>query len=195
MLKLNVLGYSLTLLFSLNGIAVAGDFHYAIDVTNQLVEDGNGHLTGLRMNWLYDKEATQMLIEGEDLAADKQAATLKMVADLMIADLHSQHYFTQLSLNDQALEVAKASDYQLSLLPDQRLKLDFLLPLATAQTLTGKHLAIALADPSGSAIPVYQDQGHIILGTQTQKNCPLTLEQKQEFAHGEPAQIVHLQCK
>lgn len=195
MLKLNILGCSLTLLVSLNGMAAAGDFHYAINVTNQLVEDSNGHLTGLQMAWVYDKEATQMLIADEDLAADKQAATLKVVADLMIADLHNQNYFTHLTLDGQRLKIAKVSDYHLSLLPDQLLKLDFLLPLATPQTLAGKRLDVGLADPSGSAIPVYQYQKQVTLGTYTQKNCQLTLEQKQEFTHGEPAQVVHLQCK
>ncbi|QQZ27841.1 DUF1007 family protein [Thiothrix subterranea] len=173
----------------------ANDFHYGIEASHQVQENAAGQLTGLQMHWVYDAAVTAMLIEGEDLQPNNRTATLKTVGDLMLSDLKTHAYFTTITLNDAALPIANVSEYHLDLLPDQRLQLDFVLPFAAPQTLTGKRLAVALADPTGSAIPMYKDQNSITLGAQTQQDCQTTIEQKPTFEHGEAAQIIQLQCR
>lgn len=186
---------SLLLLSSLAGQVWADGFHYEITVDSQLQEDADGKLSGLRMQWLYDPTVSKMLLEGEDLGADKRAATLQTIAADIVGDLHAYSYFTRLTLAGQALPTAKVSDYQLELGADQRLQLSFLLPLASPQALAGKRLDIAMLDPAGTGVLKHQNASHLILGAQTGALCTLTLEQNTDYTHSEPAQIAHLQCR
>lgn len=174
---------------------VAGGFHYDIDVSNQLVEDASGKLTGLQMRWLYGQEVSQILLEGEDLSAGQRAASLQALADQMLGDLLKLNYFTRLNLDGQALQLVTVTRYRLELTQDQRLQLDFLLPIVTPQHLAGKKLDVALADSSGSATLKYQDASRIMLGSKLKATCTVGLEQKEDFAHGDPAQIAHVQCR
>lgn len=192
----NVLKAAAVLLLGLGGQAFAHDVHFTIDATSQLVEDTDGRLTGIRMGWLHDAPLSQMILEGEDLTEGQRAATLKVLADRLVGDLHRLDYFTHLTLDGKALPIAAVSDYQLELGEAQRLNLAFLLPLTTPQDLAGKRLDIALFDAEGVETLVYKDEGDITLGEKIKAACDLTLEKKQQGdAHGESAQVVHLQCR
>ncbi|QLQ31810.1 MAG: DUF1007 family protein [Candidatus Thiothrix singaporensis] len=192
---LNRLPYLSVLLLTLSGQAFAHGFHYQLDVASQLQENANGELTGVRMNWFYDTEVTDMLLEGEDLSADKRAQTLQTIGQQVIADLGKLHYFTNLSLDGKPLALAAATDFHMDLSPDNHLNLNFLLPLPTPQNLHGKHLDIAMADSTGSAVLAYKDVSRIRLGEKLAAACTLTLQDRQAFADGEPAQLVRMQCK
>ena len=125
---------SLLLLSSLAGQVLADGFHYEITVDSQLQEDADGKLSGLRMQWRYDPTVSKMLLEGEDLGADKRAATCKPLRRILSATCKP----IAISPPDAGWTGgahAKVSDYQLELGADQRLQLSFLLPLASPQAL------------------------------------------------------------
>lgn len=179
----------------LSGAVWADGFHYTITVDSQLQEDADGKLTGLRMQWLYDPTVSQMLLEGEDVSANQRAATLHSVATAIVGDLQAYAYFTRLTLAGQALPLGKVTDYQLELRADQRLQLGFTLPLAAAQPLAGKRLELALADPAGTGALKHPDASHVKLGEKMAAVCQLSLQDRPQYAHGEAAQAVTMECR
>lgn len=189
------------LLLGLARLAAADGLHYGIEVDVQWQADAEGRLTGLRMQWVYDAQASRLLIDGEDISPNKQAASLKFIADLMLADLRLQHYYTRLSLKGQSqpLAFAPVREYQVHLLPGQRLVLELLLPLASAQTLAGQQLTLALAEPLGNAALRYREPDGISLGASIQALCQATLApqpaSQPPSAQGGAVQLLYLHCR
>ena len=182
------------LFLCLYGEAYTAGFHYKIDVATHIIEDSSGKLNGLRMQWLYDSQITKLVIKGKDMSNPQRFAKLNRVADLMMSDLSDFDYFTRLKISGKQLQVATVTDYQLDLLNGQ-LTLDFMLPLTEPLDLSGKQLSLEMADPAGTATLKFLNSNPIRLGVKTQTACEVTLEERQEYSHGEAPQIGYLQCK
>ena len=146
------------------------------------------------MHWLYDPQVSAIMLEDENMSDAQRAATLRAVSERMMSDLYKYSYFTRLFVGEQALQVVAVTEYHLELTPDKRLQLDFPLSLAKPQPLAGKQLDINLVDPAGTAILLYRAVEDISIGP-TKSACAVEIEAHPNFAHGEPAQTVHLQCR
>lgn len=194
MSKWKIAGTVAVLCLSLARAASADGVHFWIDMNSQLISDATGKLTGVRMSWLFDKAASEALLEGENVDASHLPATLKTVAARIITDLHSRSYFTHLNIGTMPLRVAMVTDYQLNLGQDKRLKLDFLLPLSNPQPLSVKRLDIEVADPAGTTVFLYPSTQAVSTGARW-ADCAISLEAHRDFAPGQPAQTAHLQCR
>ncbi|MEE9352049.1 MAG: DUF1007 family protein [Thiotrichaceae bacterium] len=173
----------------------AGGFHYEIDAHTHFMTNDTGAVSGLEMTWIYDKQISDMIIEDEDLSEAKRADTLKTVASLMIQDLDPMNYFTSLLINDQPATFKGVNQQQLQLVNQKQLKLTFLIPLEKPVNIKNITFDLALADPNGAGIIIYNDIQSLTMDKKLQTRCKPTLVDHKEFEHGQAAQLVKVSCQ
>jgi len=178
---------------------LADNFHYEIRPATRFMADEQGRLTALGMNWEYDKEVADVLLQGQDLSPDKRANTLQNLAQAMVRDLHELGYFTQLFVNGQAQPVQRVQEYGAQLSPDGKLQLSFRLPLQQPVEVRNKRMALTLADYDGAALIAYQGPRHIVMDDALVKHCklPAITEEIVELPndHSPTVQTVHIDCR
>ena len=169
----------------------AAGFHYQLDLTAKLVSNAEGKLQAIQMSWLYDKELSSILMDGEDLSESKRDATLKRRAADILSGLKDAKYFTIALLDQKALKFNKVEHYKLRLIKESRLQMNLTLPLAQPQTLKGHELALIVTDDSGVGLATFIDTNHMLLGESFSKICqaPKLLQKKQAEVDGH-AQVV-----
>lgn len=157
----------------------AAGFHYQLDLTAKLVNDQQGELTAIQMSWIYDKELSAILMDGEDLSEAKQEATLKKRAADILDGLTDVNYFATILLDKKPLQFTAVEKYQLRLNKESRLQMNLTLPLKKKQTLKGHTLEIIVTDDSAVGLATFIDTSHMLLGEQFKASCKApTLVQK-----------------
>ncbi len=154
-----------------SSVAMADGFHYKIDTSARLKANAAGELVAVGLNWVYDADVSSALLEDDDLSAEHRAATLQARAGDIINDLRGLGYFTQLSVDGQALAVGDVTEYGMDLSADERIKLSFLLPLQQPLDVKGKQLSLAVADPDGVASMLYSDPNQLSLDPELAAHC------------------------
>lgn len=177
-----------------SALALAGGYHYQVDVSTTFKQDAAGRLNALQMEWVYGQAMTELLVRQEDLVVEKRAAALKTAAGLMMKDLQAHSYFTRLNLGGELQQVVTSTNYALELTPQQRLRLRFLLPLVRPIDMRQQQLALEMLDPKGTAILLYTDDSYVNADAGLLEQCDFRVDQKAEFEHGEAAQTVQVQC-
>lgn len=172
----------------------ASGFHYNIDVSSRLTTNEQNQLSALHMDWLYDVQLSQILLENEDISPAGLPATLQDIANRMVHDLQTYHYFTQIVVNKQILPLAQVTDYQLQLL-GERLQLTLSVPLQQPQPLAGQYITINMLDPAGTGTLKHAAAERIQRSGYTLDNCGVSITENADYDHGEPAQHVLLQCR
>jgi len=158
----------------------AAGFHYQLDLTAKLVNNPENELTAIQMSWIYDKELSAILMDGEDLSEAKREASLKKRAADILSGLSDVKYFTTLLLDKNALEFADVEKYQLRLNKESRLQMNLTLPLKKSHTLKGHTLDIVVTDDSAVGLATFIDTSHMLLGEKFKATCKApTLVQKQ----------------
>ncbi len=159
-----VLGLTGVLL--LQPAAQAHSFHYSVQVASQLHSNAQGQLQSISMDWDYDPQVTDVMLEGEDLSPAAQAQTLQALTARLMQDLAALNYFTDLKINDGTVLFQEPTDVQLQIKGidhAQHLLLHFTLPLQAPLTVMGKPLVLTLADPYGTGSAQYADTSRITL--------------------------------
>ncbi|MDD5392536.1 MAG: DUF1007 family protein [Thiothrix sp.] len=178
----------------------AHDFHHQISVDTALKTNAQGELVGLQMHWLNDENVSKAMLEDEDMSPEHREQTLQQIGGRLLHDLRPMGYYTQLKLDGQTIQPAEAKEYTLTVTADQRLMLDFLLPLPAATAMQGKTLTWNMLDPEGSGILRYADSSHLSLGENPPAHCQLTLSAATAAADATPeeqskaSQTVSLTC-
>jgi len=149
----------------------ADGFHYQIQAATKLVGDPAGQLKAIDMVWTYDPELAAILLEDEDLSAANKAATLKQRASDILVDLFKLGYFSQLTVDSQALSFNEVQDYSMVLNPDQSMSLSFQVPLKAPIAVAGKKISLSLADPDGIATVFYKNPQDASLDEALSKIC------------------------
>ena len=160
----------LALLF-VSGTLNAAGFHYRLEVAATLELDEKSQLTAVQMDWLYDAELSSVLMDGEDLSADKRDEVLKRRAADILEGLDGMDYFTSLYLEDKFLHVAAVKNYTLSLADQNRLRLNLTLPLKQAADLTGKKLLMKVSDETGIGLATVSSADSVTLPATLAKLC------------------------
>ncbi len=192
MFKTVISSFSILLLL-LSNTLLAGGFHYEIDAQTRLVSNDSGYIKGLEMTWVYDAAISDLITQDEDLSTKNRDGTLKSLAILMVEDLHDLNYFTSLLIDGKPAIFAEPTHNRLEMLNGKQLKLTFFLPLATP--LAAKNIDLALADPNGAGVVIYNDDRSITFDEKLQKRCNKILVNHEEFEHGQAAQIVKITCQ
>ncbi len=149
----------------------AGGYHYQLDLTAKLVNNPQKELTAIQMSWVYDKELSVTLMDGEDLSEAKREETLRKRAADILTGLTGMKYFTSLLLDDQLLEFAQVENYKLLLNDESRLKMNLTIPLKESQRLKGRTLEIIVTDDTGVGLATFVDTNHLLLGEVFKSEC------------------------
>ena len=170
--KLPSLFFALTIssLFSLT-TAQADGFHYTIHAATKFLATPSGELQALQMDWTYEPDVAEFLLEDDDLSEGQKEATLKQRGKDILTDLHDLNYFSQLTINEQAINFAQFQDYSMTLNADGSLTLSYKLPLVAATAIAGKNIALRLADPDGVGELGYDNASKASLDETLAKSC------------------------
>lgn len=177
----------------------AGGYHYQLDLTAKLVNNPQKELTAIQMSWIYDKELSAILMDGEDLSETKREEALKKRAADILTGLTEMKYFTSLLLDDQPLEFAKVKNYKLLLNDESRLLMNLTIPLKESQRLKGRTLDITVTDDTGVGLATFVDTSHLLLGEVYKTDCKApSLVQKQLAeidGHAQTTETMTVDCR
>ena len=177
----------------------AGGYHYQLDLTAKLVNNPQKELTAIQMSWIYDKELSAILMDGEDLSEAQREGTLKKRAADILIGLTEMKYFTSLLLDDQPLEFAKVENYKLLLNDESRLMMNLTIPLRESQRLKGRTLDITVTDDTGVGLATFIDTSHLLLGEVYKTDCKApSLVQKQLAeidGHAQTTETMTVDCR
>lgn len=147
--------------------------HSFIDIQTTLVTQQQ-QLTGLKMVWTMDEiTSADLLYDAQKAKADSDIWK-KLAAEVM-ARVLSQHYFTDFYRDGKPVRYLDLpSEYKLSRKGDQAV-LEFVMPLAKPQPLSGKPMTFSTFDPSYFVDMTYKDQSALHLPPELAKACSITL--------------------
>ena len=157
-------------LLALQNLFAAG-FHYQFDLTAKLVNNPQNEITAIQMSWVYDKELSAILMDGEDLSEAKREETLKRRAADILTGLRDVNYFTTVSIDKTAIEFAEVETYALHLNKESRLQLNLTLPFKEKQILQGHSLEILVTDDSAIGLATFIDTDHMLLSDELKALC------------------------
>lgn len=177
----------------------AAGFHYQLDLTAKLVSNQKNELTAIQMSWIYDKELSAILMDGEDLSEANREASLEKRAAEILSGLTEVKYFTTVLINKKALEFNEVKNYKLRLTKESRLQMNLTLPLNQAETLKGGVLEIVVTDDSAVGLATFIDTKHMLLGEKFKEMCKEpTLVQKtlaEVDGHAQVTETMTINCR
>ncbi len=154
-------------------MAASAHPHSFIDMQTTLVTQQQ-QLTGLKMVWTMDEITSADLLYDAQKAKTDSDIWKKLAAEVM-ARVLSQHYFTDFYRDGKPVRYLDLpSEYKLSRKGDQAV-LEFVMPLAVPQTLSGKPMIFSTFDPSYFVDMTYKDQSALHLPPELAKSCHITL--------------------
>lgn len=151
--------------------ALSAGFHYQLDLTAKLVNTPQNEVTAIQMSWIYDKELSAILMDGEDLSEAKKEETLKRRAADILTGLRDVKYFTTVSIDKKVIEYAEVETYALRLNKESRLQLNLTLPFKEKQNLKGRSLEIVVTDDSAVGLATFIDTDHMLLSDELKALC------------------------
>ena len=179
--------------------ASSAGFHYQLDLTAKLVTNTKNEVTAIQMSWVYDKELSAILMDGEDLSEAKQAETLKRRAADILTGLRDVKFFTTVAVDQKPLAYADVETYSLNLYKASRLQLNLTLPFEQLTPLKGHTFDIIVTDDSAVGLATFIDTDHLLLSDPMKALCkPPTLTQQklaEVDGHAQIIEIMSLDCK
>jgi ABC-type uncharacterized transport system substrate-binding protein len=201
-MKANSLFRLVTRAIFINFLAIpsllAAGFHYQLDLTAKLVNNPQHEVTAIQMSWIYDKELSMILMDGEDLSEEKRQQTLKKRAADILDGLREVKYFTTVLKDTKVIEYAEVETYDLRLNKESRLQLNLTLPLKEKQVLKGHTLEIVVTDDSAIGLATFIDTNHMLLSDEIKALCkPPTLVQRklaEVDGHAQVTETMTIDC-
>ncbi|WP_312239826.1 DUF1007 family protein [Pantoea sp.] len=147
--------------------------HSFIDMQTQLVASDD-KLTGLKMTWTMDEiTSADLLYDAGDAGPD--SVVWKKLAAQVMANVLGQHYFTEIWQGNRRVRFLNLPrEYHLSRRGPKAV-LEFILPLAEAQPLTGQRYRFLTFDPTYFVDMYYDNAGALSLPSSLQARCQLDL--------------------
>lgn len=180
-------------------VAHAAGFHYQLNLTATLQSDAAGKLSALQMTWIYDKELSAILMDGEDLSDANREATLQRRAKDILEGLTGVGYFTTVLVDDQAVAHTEVTDYNIAITNDDRLQVNMALPFETAQALKGHVLKVVVSDATAVGLATFITRDNLILGDVFSEQCEAPeLDQRQVAemdGHVQMADTMTVDCR
>jgi ABC-type uncharacterized transport system substrate-binding protein len=105
--------------------------HVWIEMHSDVVVNGQGHVTGINIEWTFDDAYAQMAIDGLDANKDGvySSAELAPLTKENLASLKDYDYFTHAKVNGQPAALGTPTDFG-QIYSNDKLKLYFTVPLA-----------------------------------------------------------------
>jgi ABC-type uncharacterized transport system substrate-binding protein len=158
---------------SLFSLGVAAHPHSFIDMNTTFVAQDQ-KLVGLKMRWVMDEiTSADLLYDAENAKSDSEIWK-KLAAEVM-ANVLGQHYFTDVYRGGKPVKYLNLpTEYHLSR-QGAKAVLEFVLPLAEPQALSGKPFEISTYDPTYFVDMTYQNQDALHLPPEMAQQCRFTL--------------------
>ncbi|MFO1183196.1 MAG: DUF1007 family protein [Bauldia sp.] len=121
--------------------------HVFVDGKAEILFDAQGRVSGVRNIWIFDKQFSDIAIEGLDKNRDGKldADELKPLAKINVESLKEYDYFTFVTFEKKLETFGEATDYHLEY-RDKRLTLFFTLPLKEPRA-QASSVAVQVFDP------------------------------------------------
>lgn len=162
------------LLAALVGSPAASAHPHSFITIQTTVQGTSDAITGLKMRWVMDPITSADLLYDAGDAAQGDEVWKKLAAEVM-ANVLGQHYFTDVYRANAAVKYRSLpSEYHLSREGNQAV-LEFVLPLAQPQALTGAPLLISTYDPTYFVDMSYENETAIRLAPALATRCKASL--------------------
>lgn len=153
--------------------AAAAHPHSFISMKTELVAD-DAQISGLKMRWTMDEITSADLLYDAGDAKPGDEIWKKLAAEVM-ANVLSQHYFTEFWHNGQKVKfLNRPTTYGMARDGHQAV-LTFILPLAQPQPLAGQKYTFATFDPSYYVDMSYAEDRDVTLPAALQKRCSIAV--------------------
>nr|WP_067707959.1 DUF1007 family protein [Erwinia sp. ErVv1] len=135
----------------------------------------NNLLTGLKMHWVMDEITSADLLYDAGDAKPDSVAWKKLAAEVM-ANVLGQHYFSEFWHEGKAVKFENLPpEYHLSR-QGSKAVLEFILPLAEPQPLTGQRYRFSTFDPTYFVDMTYDSEQSLHVPAELKKQCKMTLK-------------------
>lgn len=135
----------------------------------------NNQLTGLKMHWVMDEITSADLLYDAGEAKPDSVVWKKLAAEVM-ANVLSQHYFTEFWHQEKRVKFDNLPpEYHLSRQGHQAV-LEFVLPLAEPQPLTGQSYTFLTFDPGYFVDMTFDNEDSLHMPTELAQQCTFTLK-------------------
>ena len=145
-----VLASGLALMLAVGTASQAGAHpHVWVTVETTLLFDAQKAVTGLKQRWTFDEMYSVYSLEGLDKNHDGvfDASSLKALAEENMTSLKDYKYFTEITVDGLALELAPPVEYSAERDAKKILHLTFTLPLKTPLSARQRELKVQVFDP------------------------------------------------
>ncbi|SJL83955.1 DUF1007 family protein [Vibrio palustris] len=144
--------------------------HSWVDMVTQI--NGNDHaITGFSMTWEFDPMTTAYLFDGEDMSKEHRKKTLQKLADNMIKNMLSTHYFTYFYQHKTTPIRYKTARNAVLTTKRGKATLKFDLPLTKPFTFINEPLKFLIFDPTYYVDMSWKGRDSIKLSPQLAKHC------------------------
>lgn len=154
--------------------------HSFIDMQTTLVHQGD-QLTGLKMRWVMDEITSSDLLYDAGDARPDSVVWKKLAAEVM-ANVLGQHYFSEFFHQQQPVKFDNLPpEYHLSR-EGHKAVLEFILPLAHPQRLSGQSYHFSTFDPTYFVDMYYDSEKALTVPPELAKQCRFELKTPAENA-------------
>ncbi|WP_329604853.1 DUF1007 family protein [Vibrio nitrifigilis] len=143
--------------------------HSWVDMTTIIEGDKNG-ITGFKNIWTFDAMTTAYLFDGEDMSPKHRQTTLDKLANSILHNMLSTHYFTYFYHNKTPIRYLTGKDPILTTAKGKA-TYRFTLPLTKPYPLTTDPLKFLIFDPTYYVDMSWKGRDNIVLSPELKKYC------------------------
>ena len=138
------------------------------------IDGTKDEILGFKMQWTFDAMSSAYMIDGYDLSPEFKETSLSLVANSVINNMLTEHYFTYFYDGKEPIRYKKAIDVSLTQ-EKAKVTLNFYLPLSKPQPALGNNLRLLIFEPSYYVDMSWDAVSDISLSTQLKDSCTFKL--------------------
>lgn len=147
--------------------------HSWIDLKTEVLGNKT-EISGFQMDWIFDAMTTAYLFDGEDMSEGHRGKTLQKLAQSVIDNMLSQHYFTYFYDKGTPIKYHKVKQATLTV-KKGKATLSFQLELAKPYVFSGRHLTLKIFDPTYYVDMSWRNKNDVSISDVLKPYCQLTI--------------------
>ncbi|WP_372882399.1 DUF1007 family protein [Psychromonas sp.] len=165
------------ILFSFLFFPLTGSTHPHSWVELKTEIDGNkNEIVGFDMQWTFDAMSSAYMIDGYDLSPEKKAQSFQEIADAVLNNMLTEHYFTFFYDGEEPIRYKRAINAKLTQ-QGAKVTLAFYLPLSKPQPALGTSLRLLIYEPSYYVDISWKQKSDISLSAELKNACTVELKE------------------
>ncbi len=150
--------------------------HGWIDVQSTVVFDGEGRITGLRLDWVFDDFYSVFVMDEISVDPRQQAEVLAEIARQDLENLSEYGYFTDLRVDGTRVDTGVVEQFDIDL-RGMRLWLQFTVPLEAPVDPRTQEVVFGIYDPTYFLEVLHVEDQAVILAGAGADNCQSRIEE------------------